>query len=239
MQQAIDEIVTPALAAMDAVLPRGYAAVLYGSGARDEFVRGVSDVNLLVVCEALDFAALNRLSGPIQGLRKAGQPPPLLIEREEWERATDVFPIEITDMQVAHTVLRGADPVAGRRVEAADLRRALEAELRAKLLRLRQAYVAGAGDADLLAQVAAGTVSSVATLFRVSLVLSGKAVPPATPDCLAAAGEALGVAAAPVAELWTRRRSGNRACPPALFEGYLSAVAGAVRATDQFTRGGH
>jgi predicted nucleotidyltransferase len=238
MQQTIDQIVTPALTGLDAVLPSGYAAVLYGSGARGEFVPGVSDVNLLVVCEALDVAALNRLGGPVADLRNAGHPPPLLIEREEWERATDVFPIEITDMQVAHTVLRGADPVAGRRVDPADLRRALEAELRAKLLRLRQAYAAGTADPEVLSRVAAGTVSSVATLLRVSLVLAGKPVPAATPACLGAAGQTLGIDTASVAELWARRRKGDRACPPSLFEGYLSAVAGAVRATDQFTRGG-
>jgi predicted nucleotidyltransferase len=238
MQEAIDHIVTPVLADLDSVWPSGYAAVLYGSGARGEFAPGISDVNLLVVCEALDVAALHRLGGPVRKLRDAGQPPPLLIERGEWERATDVFPIEITDMQVAHAVLRGLDPVAGRRVDPADLRRALEAELRAKQLRLRQAYAAGIADPDVLSQVAAGTVSSVATLLRVSLVLAGKPVPPATPDCLGAAGRVLGIDTAPVAEVWARRRKGDRSCPPALFEGYLSAVAGAVRATDQFTRGG-
>jgi hypothetical protein len=238
MQQAIDQIVTPVLTGLDAVLPRGYAAVLYGSGARGEFVPGVSDVNLLIVCEALDVATLNRLAGPMQGLRKVGQPPPLMIQRDEWERAADVFPIEITDMQVAHILLRGADPVTGLHVEAADLRRALEAELRGKLVRLRQAYAAGSADPELLSAAATGTVSSVATLFRVSLVLAGKPAPADTTACIAAAGQALGVATAPVAELWTRRRAGDRACSPALFEGYLTAVADAVRVTDQFTRGG-
>ncbi len=238
MQDALDRIVTPALGQLDAVLPSGYSAVLYGSGARGEFLAGVSDVNLLVISETLDPASLRKISGALEGLRRERQPPPLLIERQEWERATDVFPIEITDMQVAHTVLRGADPVAGRRVDPADLRRALEAELRAKLLRLRQAYAAGFGDSKLLGQVVAGSVSSIATLFRVSLALAGKPVPPGTPACLAAAGESLGLNSEPVAELWERRRKGEHGCAPELFEGYLSAVAAAVRATDQFTRGG-
>lgn len=238
MQDAIDRIVTPALARLDAVLPAGYSAVLYGSGARGEFLAGVSDVNLLVISEALDAASLRKVAGALEGLRRERQPPPLLIERGEWDRATDVFPIEITDMQVARAVLRGADPVAGRTVDPADLRRALEAELRAKLLRLRQAYAAGFGNPKLLGQVAAGTVSSIATLLRVSLVLAGRPVPSRTPACLAAAGESLGLEAEPLIELWERRRKGEHGCPPELFEGYLSAVATAVRATDQFTRGG-
>ncbi len=238
MQDAIDRIVTPALGQLDAVLPSGYSAVLYGSGARGEFLAGVSDVNLLVVSQALDPASLRRMSGAVAGLRREGQPAPLLIERQEWERATDVFPIEITDMQVAHTVLRGADPVAGLRVDPTDLRRALEGELRARLLRLRQAYAAGSADAKLLGRIAAGTVTSITTLLRTSLVLAGKPVPPRTRACLTAAGELLGLDAEPVAELWERRRKGEHGCTPELFEGYLSAVAAAVRATDQFTRGG-
>lgn len=238
MQNAIDRIVTPALQRFDAVLPSGYSAVLYGSAARQEFHPGVSDVNLLIVSEALDTAVLARLADAVRELRKSEQPPPLLITREEWERATDVFPIEITDMQVAHTLLRGADPVSERQVDRADLRRAVEAELRAKLLRLRQAYAAGASDPALLGQVAGGTVASIATLLRVSLVLAERPVPLATPSCLAAAGDALNLSTEPVAELWSRRRKGDRDCPPRLFEGYLSTVAAAVRATDQFTSGG-
>ncbi len=238
MEDAIDRIVTPALGQLDAVLPAGYSAVLYGSGARGEYLPGVSDVNLLVVTEALDPAALRKISGAVAGLARQRQPPPLLIERQEWERAADVFPIEITDMQVARMVLRGADAVAGLRVDPADLRRALEGELRARLLRLRQGYAAGFADGKLLGQVAMGTVSSIVTLLRVSLVLAGRAVPSRTPACLTAASEALALDAGPVAALWERRRSGGTGCTPELFEEYLSAVAAAVRATDQFTRGG-
>lgn len=238
MQDPIDRIVTPALDQLDAVLPRGYSAVVYGSGARGEYVAGVSDLNLLVVCDALDPASLRKISGAVAGLRREGQPPPLLIERAEWGRAQDVFPIEITDMQVAHTLLRGDDPVSGCRVDPADLRRALEAELRAKLLRLRQAYAAGPDDSRRLGQVATGTVSSVTTLLRVLLVLEGNPVPSGTPDCLAATARVLGVTTAPILTLWERRRKKVSGCAPELFEGYLSAVAAAVRVTDQFTRGG-
>lgn len=238
MDDAIDRIVTPALGQLDAVLPGGYSAMLYGSAARGEYVPGVSDLNLLVVTETLAPSALRAISTAVAGLARHRQPPPLLIERQEWERAADVFPIEITDMQVAHVMVRGTDPVAGLAVDPADLRRALEAELRARLLRLRQGYAAGFEDGKLLGQVAMGMVSSVVTLFRASLVLAGRAVPPRTPACLTAAGQALGLDAGPVAALWERRRSGGSGCTPDLFEGYLSAVAAAVRATDQFTRGG-
>jgi hypothetical protein len=236
MQDALDRIVTPLLGGLDAAIPAGYSAVLYGSAARGEHRPGISDLNLLVVCESLAPTALRHISGAMTGLRRRRQAPPLLIEREEWERSSDVFPIEISDMQIAHTVLRGTDPVAGLTVDPADLRRALEAELRARLLRLRQAYAAGFDNPKLLGQAAGSTVSSIATLFRMSLVLADRPVPRQTPASLTAAGNALGLDPRPVIDVWENR--GTRRCTPDLFEGYLSTVRAAVRAADQFTRGG-
>jgi len=239
MHQAIAQIVTPVLDGIDRELGTSFSAVLYGSGARGEFRPGVSDVNLLLVCDSLRPESLRRLSGALGGLRQQRQPPPLLLEREEWARAQDVFPIEVTDMQLAHETLRGADPLDGMQVDRGDLRRALEQEFRGKLLRLRQAFTLHSGDPAALGQVAAQSVTSVAALFRVALALHGRPVPQATPDCLAAAGAAMGVPIVPVAELWQIRRAPDATCSAARFEGYLAAVTAAVRVIDQFTGGGN
>jgi hypothetical protein len=124
-------------------------------------------------------------------------------------------------------------------VEAADLRRALEQELRAKLLRLRQAFAVHASDPAALGEVAAHSVASIATLFRVGLSLHGREVPVATPECLTAAGAAMGIQTAPVTEFWQSRRTGAAPSSPERFEGYLAAVASAVRVIDQFSPGGN
>ena len=239
MDSAVGEIVNPLLERLDSALGPSYAAVLYGSAARGEFRPGLSDVNLLLVCETLRPEMLRRLSGALEDLRRLRQPPPLLLEREEWARAQDVFPIEVTDMQLAHRALRGSDPVTGLVVDRGDLRRALEQELRAKLLRLRQAFALQAGDPRALGEVASRSVASVAVLFRVALALHGKPAPLATPECLQAAGAAMGIATAPIAELWLARRADGATATPALFEAYVTAVAAAVRVIDQFTGGGN
>jgi len=239
MLDTITRLVTPVLVGADRELGSTYAAVLYGSGARGEFLPGRSDLNLLLVCQALGPDTLRRLSGTLEQLREQRQPPPLLVTRDEWARAEDVFPIEVTDMQLAHEVLRGSDPVSSMRVDRADLRRALEQEFRAKLLLLRQAFALQAGDERALGEVGSRSAASVATLFRVALSLYGRPVPPSTPEALSAAGAVLGVATAPVATLWQTRRSEDARCAPALFEAYLAAVAGAVQVIDQFTPGGN
>ena len=239
MQHAVRQIIDPVLEGMDQEFGSAYSAVAYGSAARDEFTEGVSDVNLLLVCETLRPETLRRMSPVLLGLRHLKQAPPLLIERHEWDRAADVFPIEVTDMQLAHETLRGEVPVAPMKVDPADLRRSLEQELRGKLLRLRQAYVVHQNEPRALEDVAARTVTSIATLFRVALALYGREVPGRTPACLAAAGTALGVNTGPVLTLWEQRRRKESSCPPELFEGYLAAVGTAVRVIDQFTRGGN
>jgi predicted nucleotidyltransferase len=239
MQDVIRDIVGPLLDDAERVLGSGFAAVLYGSGARGEYLPGVSDVNLLLVGDSLRPETLRRLSGALQGLRHQRQAPPLLIERGEWDRAADVFPIEITDMRLAHEVLRGADPLTGLRVDPADLRSALEREFHSKLLRLRQVYAVHATDPRALGEVSARTISTVAALFRAALALHGREVPTATPACLTAAGAAMGITTAPLLELWGSRGRPDTVCPPERFEGYLSAVTTAVRVIDQFTSGGN
>lgn len=239
MQEAIAQTVTPLLEQIDRELGASYAAVLYGSAARGEFQPGRSDINLLLVCDSLRPETLRRLSAALEHLSQRQQAPPLLFEREEWARAADVFPIEVTDMQLAHELLRGADPVNGMQVERADLRRTLEQEFRAKLLRLRQVFALQSSDAAALGEVAARSVASVAALLRAALALHGRVVPSTTPECLAAAGAAMGVATEPVKQLWLTRHAAKHHCSREQFEAYLAAVAAAVRVIDQFTGGGN
>ena len=238
MEAAIGRIVTPVLDRLAAELGTGSSAVLYGSAARGEYRAGVSDINLLVLADSLEPAALRRLSGALEEIRRERQSPPLLMQRDEWLRATDAFPIEIADMRLAREVLRGPDPVEGLRVHPGDLRRALERELRGKLLRLRQVYALHSADPEALGDAAGRTVGSIAALFRVTLVLYRPDPPPATPACLAELGQTTGIPTRSVIELWKRRAPKGVPCDPPLFEAYLAAVSSAVHVIDQFTRGG-
>jgi len=239
MEDAIGRIVTPVLDRVADELGAHGSAVLYGSVARGEYRAGVSDINLLVIVDSLEPAALRRLSGALDAFRRERLAPPLLMQRDEWRRAVDVFPIEIADMQQAREVLRGADPVAELRVHPGDLRRALERELRGKLLRLRQVYALHAASPEALGDAAGRTAGSIAALFRVALLLYRSDPPRATPACLTELGRTSGIPTRAVADLWERRSPKGFSCDAELFEGYLAAVAAAVHVIDQFTRGGN
>jgi hypothetical protein len=237
MHDSVERVVTPFLAAADAALGAGYSALLYGSGARGDFIPGRSNINLMLVLDDPSPPRLRALAPAFDAWRKSAAEPPLLISRAEWGRASDVFPIEITDMRAGYRVLRGTDPLADTRVERRDLRQALEREFRGKLLRLRQGYAAAAGDAKRLGDLAAGSVATILVLLRSLLTLAGRTVP-ASPTSLAAeAASLIGVAAGSLTTPVERRAERGWRCSPVEFEEYLQAVSRAAEYVDHFQLG--
>jgi hypothetical protein len=237
MREAVDRVVTPFLTQVDASLGGHYSAVMYGSAARGDFVPGRSDLNLMLILDDLSPRTLTALAGPFGGWRKSGYEPPLVIGRAEWSRATDVFPIEITDMRCGYEVLRGADPVTGLTVAPQDLRHALEREFRGKLLRLRQGYVAAAGDSSALGALAGRSSGTVMVLLRALLVLLGRSVPHEPVELGAAAALAMGMDGEPVLNVIRHRAERRWRCSPSEFEGYMDSVARAAVFLDQLQLG--
>jgi len=237
VHQAVEQVVSPFLTHADAALPQGYSAVLYGSAARGDFVPGWSDINLLIVVDGLTPETLRGLGRGLGEWRKAAGEPPLLITRLEWMRASDVFPIEITDMRVAHRVLRGADPLDGLSVEPSDLRAALERELRGKLLRLRQGYAARAGNPAALGDLAARSSSTVLVLLRGVLALQARPVPSDPLQAASAASAMMGIEGEGLLGVARHRGEKGWRCSESEFEAYLDAVARAAGFVDQLKLG--
>ncbi len=237
MHDKVERVVTPFLAAADAALGAGYSALLYGSAARGDYIVGRSNINLMLVLDDPSPTRLRAMAPAFPAWRKAASEPPLLINRTEWARASDVFPIEITDMRAGYQVLRGADPLGTARVERADLRRALERELRGKLLRLRQGYAAAGGNEKALGELAAASAGTILVLLRALLTLAGRPVP-APPATLAAEATTL-VGAPPAALVTPVERRGERGwrCTAPEFEQYMDAVALAAGYVDQLQLG--
>jgi predicted nucleotidyltransferase len=227
MHDSVERVVTPFLAAADAALGAGYSALLYGSSARGDYIPGRSNINLMLVLDDASPGRLRALAPAFAAWRKTAAEPPLLISRAEWARASDVFPIEITDMRAGYRVLRGADPLGNAQVDRRDLRQALERELRGKLLRLRQGYAAAAGDTKRLGELASGSVTTIA----------GRPVPPTPASLAAEAASLLGVSAGALTTPVEQRGQRGWQCTPVEFEEYLQAVSRAAEYVDHFQLG--
>ena len=184
------------------------AFVLYGSAAHDGGDPD-GDVNTLLLVDSADetlFAALE--SGVAQWVA-GGQPAPLVFTAEEWRASADAFPIEYEDIRASHRVLAGGDPWDGVAVRRGPARRQLEHELRGKVLRLRQGYLAARADGARLGALVQGTAGSWLTMLRATLRLSGRDVPTA-PDALVRAAAALvGFPESPVVALMVAARAAD------------------------------
>lgn len=233
-----DHALDTLLATLDREAGSAFAAVLYGSAARGDWDPRHSDVNLLLVLADASPASLARLTPAVRAWHDAGFTAPLLVAHEEWARSADVFPVEITDMRLAYRVRRGEDPVAELQVKDADLRRAVEASLRGKLIRLRQAYARFGESMPTLGGFAMATVSELLVLLRCIAVLKGRDPGTDARATVAALAPELGPLEGAVAEVAGHRRDPDWHCTPEVFAQYVEAVRRLVEVVDAHPNGG-
>jgi predicted nucleotidyltransferase len=237
MRGTVARVVDPFLDEADRVLGAGYSAVLYGSAARGDFVPGRSDINLMLVLDELTPPTLRSLSLAFTAWRKSMSEPPLILSRLEWSRASDAFPIEITDMRLSYRVLRGSDPLDGIQTAHADLRKALEREFRGKLLRLRQGYATYAPDPGALGALALQSAATILVLLRGVLTAVGRTVPADSVELSKAAAETVGFEAEHMLHVVRHRSDREWRCAAPDFENYMSAVEQTARFVDQLQLG--
>lgn len=151
----------------------------------------------------------------------------LIFAGAEWRGSADAFAIELEDIRAHHRVLAGTDPWSGLTVRREDLRRQLEHELRGKVLRLRQAFVAAHDEPRALGAALAGSVAGFLTMLRALLRLTGREAPGDRTALVGAAAALVGFNAVPVVELAVAARDRR---PPKLeaadvrARAYLEAV---------------
>lgn len=237
MRATVSRVVDPFLTEVDRAIGAGYSAVLYGSAARGDFIPGRSDINLMLVLEHLTPPVLRSLGRGFTGWRKAMSEPPLILSRSEWSRASDAFPIEITDMRLAYQVLRGSDPLEGVRVDRTDLRKALEREFRGKLLRLRQGYSTFAPDPAALGSLGLQSAATILVLLRGVLTVIGTTVPTDATELARAAAGAVGFETEHLLHVVQHRADREWRCPAPDFENYMKAVEQTAQFVDQLQLG--
>ncbi|HZB27286.1 MAG TPA: nucleotidyltransferase domain-containing protein [Gemmatimonadales bacterium] len=237
MRATVARVVDPFLNEADRVLGAAYSAVLYGSAARGDFVPGRSDINLLLVVDELAPPTLRSLGRGFTGWRKSMTEPPLILSRLEWSRASDAFPIEITDMRLSYRVLRGSDPLEGIQPVLADLRKALEREFRGKLLRLRQGYATYAPDPAVLGTLGLQSAATILVLLRGVLTVVGRPVPGDSVELSKSAAETVGFEAEHVLHVVRHRSDREWRCAAPEFENYMNAVEQTARFVDQLQLG--
>lgn len=213
------------------------AVVLYGSAATGDYIDKWSDTNVLVVVERLDMKTLRALAKPSAAWVKAGNhQAPLLFTTESLRDSADVFPVEMLDIQDAHKVLLGDDPLPGIKIGMTNLRLQVEHELRGKLGQLRSDGVLAIDDPRRLVSLMVASLSKFLILFRAALRLYEREIPSKKLDALHALTRHIKFDAEPFAqihELKESRRKPGEVDAEQLFERYLQGIEQVVKAVDQ------
>jgi predicted nucleotidyltransferase len=210
--------------------------VLFGSAAAGDFHEKVSDLNVLCVLKQVGMAELEMAYQPVDWWLKRKQAAPTVLSLEELENARDAFAIEFRDIRDAYEVLHGEDVIAAIEVDPAHHRHQLEHEIRSRLLRLRERYLALQRERQQVIDLMVQSLSTFATLFRHALILAGEKPPVRKREIFQAAAERFGISAAPFGSLLDvregSRRLDDREIRP-LFEGYLAEITRCAEIIDQ------
>lgn len=148
--------------------------ILYGSAVSGEFVDKHSNLNLLVVLTNTDLELIKKSSKLIRKFKLNNT---LFLAENYIASSTDIFPIEFLDMQENYSVLYGKDVLKNIQVNTGNLRFQCEQELKAKLIRLRQAYLLLNNNIPALRSLLFASFTSVLHILRNVLRIKGKKPP--------------------------------------------------------------
>jgi hypothetical protein len=209
--------------------------ILFGSAVSGDFHPGHSNLNLMCVLRDCSFPELQAIAPVAKWWDRQKQPPPLCMTRKEMERSTDVFTIELLDMQQHHRVLFGEDVIQGLRISMQVHRVQVEYEMREKVVLLRQQVLLASGNDSRLWELMLRSVPSFGTLFRHALIALGGA-PSGKREALQALSTKMGFDLSPVHQLLDIRE--HKADPKKtdasdLAARYLAAIEKVTAAVDE------
>ena len=164
-----------------------------GSAVSGGYDPGRSDVNSVIVLHEMDLGFLEALAplGKKYGRKKVS--PPLIMTPQYVRESLDVFPIEFLNLHHIHRTVYGEDMFADLQVKSPDLRLQCERDLKAKLIGLRQGYLASAGNARILNEDFSMAISGYMPLFRAIVFLKSGEFPIRPEEVIARLGEVSGV----------------------------------------------
>jgi nucleotidyltransferase-like protein len=237
-EKTINDFVSRLRAAAGANLE---SVILFGSAIAGDFHPEFSNVNLFCVVRDSSFASLKSLAPAVKWWNAQKQPPPLFMTRDEIEHSTDVFTIELLDMQQHHRVLLGEDVVQRLSIPGSLHRLQVEYELREKLALLRQHLMLAAGNDSRMWELLLRSVSSFATLFRHALIALGHDAPVGKREAVEALSKRIGFDASGILQvLDVRERKSDRKKfnVSDVFSRYLAALEQVAAAVDRMLDSG-
>jgi predicted nucleotidyltransferase len=210
--------------------------ILYGSGARGEYVPKKSDINFLIV---LSDSGIERLAGAVSTVakwRKRNVRTPLVMTKGYIESSLDAFPLEFFNIKSAYHVVCGQDVLKDLAIRKDDLRLQCERELKAKLLLLRESFLEAEDRSNLLRELVGQSVSAFVSIFKALLYLRGEDVPEKNEAVFSPMAQGFGLDADLFQNLWRIKRGEEKPGKDELKEliqKYIKEIRNLSRVVDQ------
>jgi hypothetical protein len=216
------------------------AIIAYGSALTAPGGAKRSDYEWLIVLRRFNAVDLRRVGPVIQSLVEAGYALPSFFSEQELRDSLDVFPIEFRQMKRTYEVIDGQDVLANLEASPANLRRQVEYELRAKMLRLRSLFLPASRSAERLQRLMTDSVGSFVHVLRPILELLGEDPPIERRAAAARLGVRLGLDLDPILRILTLRDEPVSLLEVEiqdLFSAYLDCLGAVIEAIDKLPSG--
>ncbi len=145
--------------------------MLYGSAASGSWVKGKSDINILVVLTPDGMERLDNGFPLVEKWRKRGVAVPLVMTRKFIDSSLDSYPIEFLNMKNRSVLIYGENVLQPLLIKPEDLRLQIERELHSKILLLCEGYLESTGSARHLRNLIQKSFTAFVALFNAMLYL--------------------------------------------------------------------
>ena len=153
------------------------SVILFGSGAKKDYIPGKSDINFLIVLSESAMNRLESISPLISKWKKRKVATPLVMTREDLCTSVDSYPVEFLNMERHYRVVCGEDVLAGLEFKTDYVRLQCERELKGKSLLLIQRFFETEGDPRKLRTLIAASITAFISIFNALLFLKGIPIP--------------------------------------------------------------
>jgi hypothetical protein len=179
-------------------------------------------IHSLALVERLTFRDLTACAPLGTAWRRRSLAVPLILERDEFFRTLDVFPLEYGDIIAHHVVIAGTDEFRGTRVSPSDVRRACELAAKSHLIHLREGFLETAGSAAAVSDL----IAASAPAFRALLDNIARLADDDQEDVAATAERQIGIPAPLVREVLAAGAGTHSSIaePTALLARYIAAA---------------
>jgi len=145
--------------------------ILYGSGARGEYIPKKSDINFLIVLSVEGIDRLNCAFKLVAKWHKQMVATPLFLSRSHIASSLDSFPIEFLNLKACYQVVCGEDVLQNLDIGREHLRLQCERELKGKLIQLRKRFIESQGKKREIEDLIRHSLPAFFSIFQSMLYL--------------------------------------------------------------------